>query len=187
MEGTPVTTCIPFDYGQAIVIALQNKSAASRKKQNGKDGAAVACAVTAIANLMPSRLHSSMLKLLTCCSGDAIQLLQFLEEMVFATPEELGEVKAETTEERAERAERVLTAALGGLSALTQALCGPAAKKASASPSQGSPLESNGSADAVDSPGQADSFYSVVGVFCFVRLRTIKSIDYKDQRNKGSA
>ena len=58
-----------------------------------------------------------------------LQLLEFLEEMVFATPEDLGEVKAETPEERADRAERVLTASLAGLAALTQALCKPTAMK----------------------------------------------------------
>ena len=83
-----------------------------------------------------------------------VQLLDFLQEMVFATPEELGEVKAETPEERAERAERVLTAALAGLAALTQALCPAPASKKNTSSSETIMEDSNGSASDTESPGQ---------------------------------
>ncbi|KAK9844274.1 hypothetical protein WJX74_000343 [Apatococcus lobatus] len=85
---------------------------------------------------------------LTFCGPD---LLDFLQEMMFATPEELGEVKAETPEERAERAERALTAALAGLAALTQALCNPPTIKRDASKSE-SHTDSDGSASGANAP-----------------------------------
>ena len=74
--------------------------------------------------------------------------------MIFATPEELGEVKAETAEERAERAERVLTAALAGLAALIQNLCGPAGKQKAAPVHSEGDAPSNGTPPATDSLGQ---------------------------------
>ena len=83
-----------------------------------------------------------------------MQLLDFLQEMIFATPEELGEVKAETPEERGERAERVLTAALAGLAALTQALCPAPASKRNGSSSESQGENSNCSANGTESPGQ---------------------------------
>ena len=104
---------------------------------------------------MGAQSSQRMLLLKTMVSHTVVhvQLLSFLQEMISATPEELGEVKAETPEERAERAERVLTAALAGLAALTQALCNAPGIKRDASSSD-SKTDSNGSANGADSPGQ---------------------------------